>query len=143
MYNDPTKKLRLLFDNNNFEAAIDEIDRLFKIYGEKPELYDIRAMSLESLGFYLDAIDDYTKYLSHDPNCANVYFLRGSAKQQVGQYPESKSDFEKAIKLNPNELIYRSSLFSVSMFVDNPNIAKMATMNGVDSKKLIRRNTSK
>jgi tetratricopeptide (TPR) repeat protein len=127
--------------NGDNEAAVAEVDKLLKQYGnEQADLYDIRAMSLFGLGYYLDAIDDYTKYLSFYPECANVYFLRSTAYSIVGEYVLSKMDLEKAVKLNPNEQLYQSHLCNIRFFTDDPFMMKMAANYGVDSKKLVRRN---
>jgi len=127
--------------NGDNEAAAAEVDKLLKQYGnEQADLYDIRGMALVGLGFYLDAIDDYTKYLSYYPECANVYFLRANAYSLIEEYILSKMDFEKAVELNPNEQLYQSYLRNIKTFTDSPAIMKMAAIKGVDSKKLIRRN---
>lgn len=52
------------------------------------------------------AIDHYTKALALDQSSAQVYFLRGIARQETGDHAGALSDFDKALEMNPRELEY-------------------------------------
>jgi len=54
------------------------------------------------LGNYLGAIADNTKAITLNPNCADAYNNRGSAKNNLKDYRGAIDDFTKAIMLNPN-----------------------------------------
>lgn len=131
--------LKTHFDEKKYNKAVSKADEIISQYGDIADVYDIRAMSLTELGYYLDAIDDFSNDIRLHPNNANTYFLRGMAKEQISDLEAAKTDLEKALELNPNEMIYKSSLFSISMKTDNPILSEMFQKEGIDQSKLIRR----
>ena len=48
------------------------------------------------IGAYKKAIDEFTKSIGLDPEFAYAYFLRGLAREQLGQDELATEDFEEA-----------------------------------------------
>ena len=59
--------------------------------------YAGRANTLNTLGRYEEALEDYNKALEIDPSLANAYVNRGSAYSHLGQYKKAIADYEKII----------------------------------------------
>lgn len=95
----------LLFDQDNFDVLV------------------MRAMSLENLGFILDAIDDYNSAINLHPTDANVYGLCGVCYNLLGDFQNSIKYLETAVKGGMK--FYNATLYSITMF--SPDIRKGLT----------------
>lgn len=85
------------FLNKNYSIAVDICDEILKI---KPDYYEAlitRAMSLENLGFNLDAIDDYEKAISINVDYNN-YGLLGLCYYRIGEIQKAIQKLELAVK---------------------------------------------
>ena len=139
-----TEKAFKHFSAGDYESAIAEVDNLIDHhYNCTKEAYDMRAMSLENLGYYLDAIDDFSQSLTIDPNDAKIYYLRGLAKQIIGEYTEAREDYEKAVELKPNMQQYQQMLHMSGTFTRNSSFEQLAKEKAKEEGKLIRRTKTK
>lgn len=122
-----TKKALQYFIAGQYETAIAETDKIIDEDNNfSKEAYDIRAMSLESLNYNLDAIDDFTQSLTMDPSSANIYYLRGLARQKVGGYAEALEDLKYAVHLEPHVRQYQQALETLKILISNPELAEYA-----------------
>ena len=76
-----------------FDAALE--------YGfETAALFSLRGTCLQSLGWHLDAIDDFTKAISTEPQDCNLYFQRAMSKSSTGDEQGFIADIQDAIRLS-------------------------------------------
>lgn len=58
----------------------------------------LRAFCLQNLGFYLDAIDDFTKAIALAPDDCNLYFGRGSSYFSIKDFKLAIENGKEAVK---------------------------------------------
>jgi tetratricopeptide (TPR) repeat protein len=63
-------------------------------------LYDIRGACLQSLDFHYDAINDFDKSISLEPNNFNKYFSRSVSKGAILDYEGQIADLLTAIRFS-------------------------------------------
>ncbi|EQA80248.1 tetratricopeptide repeat protein [Leptospira alstonii serovar Pingchang str. 80-412] len=61
------------------------------------------AYSANERGDYLQAIEEYSKYLILVPGDASGYYYRGLAKYTLKRYDEAVKDFNKAVEIDPQK----------------------------------------
>ena len=74
-----------------------------KVNAGNAKLYFDSGNDKHNAGYYYGAIADYNKTIEIDPNFANAYVSRCSAKSFLGMYKEALKDCEKALNLNKND----------------------------------------
>ena len=65
--------------------------------------YNNRGNAYDDLGRYQDAIRDYNRALSIDPDYAIAYNNRGNAKRQLGRYQDAIRDYTRALSIDPDD----------------------------------------
>lgn len=78
-------------------------------YAQSAEDWFKSARAKSSSGDYEEAIDDYTKTLTINPEFADAYFHRGILKGRLGDAKGAISDADKAIKINPQHAMAYAS----------------------------------
>ena len=58
------------------------------------------GFAIEDSNNFSDAVDDYSKYISLNPNDANGYFRRGNAKYDLEDYKNAIIDYTKTISID-------------------------------------------
>ena len=66
------------------------------------ETYYYRGNTKHDIGFYQNAISDYSKAIRLKPDFVEAYHNRGRTKAELGENFEAIADFDIAIKLNSN-----------------------------------------
>ena len=66
------------------------------------ETYYNRGNTKHDIGFYQNAISDYSKAIRLKPDFAEAYNNRGRTKAELSEYFEAIADFNTAIKLEPD-----------------------------------------
>src|SRR5205085_2205217 len=82
------------------EEAIDWYDRAIRNGFEHAELFEERAMCLQSAGYDLDAIEACERAIAAQPYDGNLYFMRSLSLQAIHRYKEAQSDLLEAIRLS-------------------------------------------
>ena len=67
------------------------------------ETYYYRGNTKHDIGFYQNAISDYSKAIRLKPDFVEAYHNRGNTKALLGQHFEAIADYDIAIKLNPDD----------------------------------------
>jgi tetratricopeptide (TPR) repeat protein len=67
--------------------------------------YNNRGIAYKNLGRYQDAIRDYTRALSIDPDNASAYINRGFAYDELGRYQDAIRDCTRALSIDPDNAI--------------------------------------
>ena len=63
----------------------------------------IRGWSYRELGHNYEALSDFNKGISIDPDFPDLYFTRADVNSKLNRLKEAKADYEKFIKQNPDE----------------------------------------
>lgn len=71
--------------------------------GFKDEIYSLRGISLQSLDYHYNAIEDFDKAILSSPNDCNLYYLRASSKHAILDSSGAIADIEKAIELSKED----------------------------------------
>lgn len=85
----------LLYLDKAFEFGFEE-----NFPSDASTLYDLRAACLQELEFHYDAIADFDRSISLEPNDCNKFFSRSISKGAVLDFEGEIADLEKAIQLS-------------------------------------------
>ena len=78
---------------------------------DNPHLYITRGvLRLEERRAVPQAIADFDKAVSIKPDLASAYFYRGLANHLTGRLAQAKSDYDRALDINPGESRARQGL---------------------------------
>ena len=93
-----------VFDEDEKKEITKDIEELNILIIQEPsaENYYFRAYRYYETKEYLEAISDYDKALSIDPNDAKIYFSRGISNMKLKRFKNAIEDFTKNISLNGN-----------------------------------------
>ncbi|MES2538275.1 MAG: tetratricopeptide repeat protein [Pseudomonadota bacterium] len=99
----PASRARLL----TFSAPVlawNDAARLVKDKDDRPgveRIYHNRGLQMSYLGYFREALVDFDKALSLNPNHILSYNDRGATYLDLGDYPRALTDFNKTLELNP------------------------------------------
>jgi tetratricopeptide (TPR) repeat protein len=64
-----------------------------------------------------EGINNYTKAIELNPDCADYYFVRGKNLNLQAQYEKAINDFDKALNLDPDNAVYKQNReFAISLY---------------------------
>jgi len=91
--------------NKKYDKAIEDYNTVIELDSDyKDVYYNDRGIAWKAKKEYGKAIGDYNEAIKINPNSANAYYNRGLAKKENNIDLEgSKQDFEKYLKLAPDE----------------------------------------
>lgn len=89
-------------DYGRYEQALDLLTKELIRHPEKLNLYEYCGRCHFQLEQYDEAIADYSCYLKLFPDIAWTYYVRGLAYTAVNDTVRARSDFETALKLDPD-----------------------------------------
>jgi tetratricopeptide (TPR) repeat protein len=81
------------------QEAVASFDTAFQCGRSDPELFALRGSCLQTLEWHLDAIDDFTRAISLQPQDCNHYFSRAMSKRSSGDLEGFRADVREAIRL--------------------------------------------
>jgi tetratricopeptide (TPR) repeat protein len=88
------------FSARRDQEAVDCFDKALECGIEDAELFGLRGSCLQSLEWHLDAIDDFTRAISLEPDDCNLYFQRAMSKTATGDQLGFQADIQQAIRLS-------------------------------------------
>ena len=88
-----------LFKNNQTQQTLDFIDNLSKGYPDSSLLFNICGACYADLGKLNDAVQNYKKALSINPDYAKAHYNLGSVLQELGKLHDSVKSYEYSIAL--------------------------------------------
>jgi clan AA aspartic protease (TIGR02281 family) len=87
------------------------------------------TLANSTIGQYSRAISDFDKAIRLRPNFAMAFFSRGRAHTQLGQLDLAKTDFIRAIKLDPDKFHYKLECLERGANAQEPNDALLNCLN--------------
>ena len=90
-----------LFSKRKFDEIIQEIDNSIKKYPNSTTLLNIRGSSNLELKKFNIAVRDFKTVCNKNPDIPEIYYNLGLSYYHLGNFKYSKSNYKKAIKLNP------------------------------------------
>lgn len=96
------------YSSNRFDEALKEFDSIEQLNSRlvKPldmgTVYGLRGSCLQSLGWHLDAIEDFGRAIGLNASEPDNFFMRGVSHQSIGELSEAVHDFERVIALAPH-----------------------------------------
>lgn len=96
------KKAKELLAKEDYEAVIEQVEKVIAIKSDIAEAYNIRGVAYTMNEEYDNALDDFFKAVELDGNNAVYYFNRGSAFFSSGDVLAALQDCSKAINLDSN-----------------------------------------
>ena len=91
-----------VYNQVNYEKAIELYTEAMKANPNYDEAYYWRASAKYGLRKYNEAIPDYDKAIELNPNNDEAYYYRALTNYNLGAYEKALPDFDKAIALNPD-----------------------------------------
>ncbi|MDP3704027.1 MAG: tetratricopeptide repeat protein [Candidatus Omnitrophota bacterium] len=87
----------------DFRRALDALDVLEKQYPNDPLIMRYRAIVLDHLGRYDEALDLYAQLLARDPNHAPTRFFRAQTYHRMGKREEATKELEWVKEHSPSK----------------------------------------
>ena len=143
----------LNFQRGKHLLAIEDYDNVLSIHANWNtfQVFLNRGLANEALLKSDEAIQDFTKAITADPNQAGGYIARGNVLYSIAKYREAVEDFKKAEILNPDNAVITYNIgmayhkdgekasscryFQKSCSQGNNDACKMMIMNCSDRKK--------
>jgi len=91
-----------LFDQKNYDGAIQELTEAIRLDPNLAEAYAYRARAYNGKSDYDRALSDANKSIQLNPRLAMGYFMRGYAYGNRKDYDRAIADYTEAIKFDPN-----------------------------------------
>ncbi|MBF2709024.1 tetratricopeptide repeat protein [Flavobacterium soyangense] len=91
------------FFNSEWNDALYHFDKAIEKDYKKDDIFELRGMCLQALGYDYDAIEDFNKAIIFSPNNCNLYYNRALSKEVILDYEGEIKDIEKAIELSKQD----------------------------------------
>ncbi|HET9232257.1 MAG TPA: tetratricopeptide repeat protein [Vitreimonas sp.] len=87
------------------EGRSDEAIAITRAAGEAGDVRAKRALAdmYRNLQRYDEAEPIYTELIESAPNDWRLYFSRGAARERLGRWPEAEADFQRALRISPEQ----------------------------------------
>jgi len=85
---------------NRLQEALVCFDEAISCGVDDAAIYGNRGSCLQSLGYNLDAIDDFNKAIAPETNDCNLYYMRSISRSAIKDYDGCISDLQEAIRLS-------------------------------------------
>ena len=88
-----------LYQNKRYEEAVKQYDLAIERGSDDGNALVNRAFGLQATDWHMDAIDDFTRAITLEPQDSNLYFGRAMSKSSVGDLEGSVADMREAIRV--------------------------------------------
>lgn len=95
-----SQKAFLLFAVEDFDSAIQELDRLIRLNPKDSDTYRNRGLAKRSKGDYSGAIQDYNRSLALNPESVATYNDRALCKKDLEDWDGALADFNQVLQLD-------------------------------------------
>ena len=121
------KNAKANMSDDDFSAAVDNINKYIDSNNNDPEGYLIRAKALYRLGSIQQSNFDYDRAIELQPNNSKAYRYRANNFRELKQYERAIDDYIKSIQLNPTDENEWSYYFLAESYRDNQQYEKAIT----------------
>lgn len=90
-----------LFQDGDYEAALDALEPLLKRYPDDPLLLRYRAMTLDRLGRSKEAVAQFQKILEKEPHHVPSRFFLGEAYERAGMPEKATQEWRWVVENSP------------------------------------------
>jgi tetratricopeptide (TPR) repeat protein len=90
------------FDTSGFD--------FFMLKRNNVSMYVEQASFCVNAGLHIAAVAYYSEAIKLEPGSAFLYFARGNAYAERGEYESAKADFLKALEIDPNNKVAKKNL---------------------------------
>ena len=94
---------KLLFEQGNYDAAIDIYNQLLNHQPNNTDVYYYRGLARYEIGDYQGAIADYTQAIQINPHHSQAYKKSGLTRYKLADYQGAIADYTQAIQINPDD----------------------------------------
>ncbi len=94
---------KILFEQGNYDAAIDIYNRLLNNQPNNTDVYYHRGLARYEIGDYQGAIADYTQVIQINPHHGQAYKKSGLTRYKLEDYEGAIADYTQAIQINPDD----------------------------------------
>ena len=91
-----------LFNNNQIQEGLDDVQTLINGYPNSALLYNIRASCRKAIGQLEDAVKDYEKALALKPDYAEALYNLGITLRELGQIDAAIKSYKQALTIKPD-----------------------------------------
>ena len=91
-----------LFNNNQIQEGLDDVQTLINGYPNSALLYNIRASCRKANGQLEDAVKDYEKALALKPDYAEALYNLGITLRELGQIDAAIKTYKQALTVKPD-----------------------------------------
>lgn len=116
------------------QEALDCFDEAIRCGFESADVFALRGTCLQSLSWELDAIEDFTKAISLEPEDCNFHFQRAMVRSSVGDTVGFEADLQEAIRLSRIENTSNFNHNAGARQMGWPNAAAMFQAHAVQAK---------
>ena len=113
----------VLLDTNQPKEAVAEAQALGKVAPESHVVWSIQGTAHLALKDFNQAVGDFQKYVSLEPESANGHHLLGDSYRSQGELDLAAQEYEKALAADPNFHYATVALASVDMLRGRPEDA--------------------
>jgi protein O-GlcNAc transferase len=99
---DQQQRLINLYQQGQFQQALDSAKQLLSQFPNSLILYDIQGAANAALGQFDASIDSYKQALKIKPDYAGAYYNMGAALKDKGDLEAAIGSYNKALKIKPN-----------------------------------------
>ena len=99
-------------NENKFKEALNYYNRANSVNPDDMQVYKKIAKAQFGLKNYVNAEENFKKYLEENPDDIDILIELGEAQRQRGHYKEAISTFEKACKMDSSNDLARRSLLT-------------------------------
>jgi tetratricopeptide (TPR) repeat protein len=105
-------RARFHFWNDDYEAALDDLERAQKCKFTHAEFYRVHGQCHNKLELYQEALEDFDRLIQLLPDDADAFLWRGQSRYALEQYAEALADLDRSLQLDhpaPAGIILRRS----------------------------------
>lgn len=115
-----------LYQNNEFEKAINNIDSLLKKFPTSSQILNLQGAILSAQGKFLDAVKSYKKAVKINPNFAEAFNNLGVSLVNIGNFDDALKSYKTALLLKPN---YSDLLINIGIVFSQKGEYQLAIKN--------------
>src|SRR5262249_46152529 len=86
-----------------FRQAVSDFDQVLRLQPDLGDALVSRALALEGMQAYREAIADYTKVLEGPRPSSRVWFLRAAVKTKAGDHEGARRDYAQGLTVEPTD----------------------------------------